>query len=268
MLCFPRVHSMTVLLVFVIGMGCQSVATLSAPGREQQVQLLEPRELVEMVQAGENIVFLDVREPSEYAENHIPGAINIPQREFAQRVGEIDKDALIVPYCNMDFRGFYAVRELRQLGFSRIALMRERGIYGWQAAGLPYVHAGVPEEQALAGVMVVDSSQLSDGADPVSVQPSGQTRHVRIDAANWHFDPNDLTVNAGDRIHLILRATEGDHFFVQPDYEIGVELKEGETHEVSFLADRPGEFRFGSCEWDGSELQVMKGRIRVLGAVQ
>ena len=64
---------------------------------------------------------------------HIPGAINIPRREFEARQSEVPQDALVLPYCNMDFRGFVAVRQLEAMGFERVGLMQERGIQGWKA---------------------------------------------------------------------------------------------------------------------------------------
>jgi heme/copper-type cytochrome/quinol oxidase subunit 2 len=59
---------------------------------------------------------------------------------------------------------------------------------------------------------------------------------------------------------------KGDHYFVLPDYEVQVAVPEGETREVVFVADRAGKFRFGSCEWDGSALQAMKGVLEVRSA--
>ena len=87
-------------------------------------------------------------------------------------------------------------------------------------------------------------------------------------ASEWFFDPNDLEVEPGDEIRLSIRSEIGSHFFVQPDYELAVALPEGETTEIRFVADRVGDFRFGSCEWDGGSLQVMKGRLRVRPRIQ
>ena len=44
-------------------------------------------------------VFLDVRDAGNYAASHIPGAINIPLAELADRLGELAKDAWIITYC-------------------------------------------------------------------------------------------------------------------------------------------------------------------------
>ncbi len=264
----PKLFKLVLLGFVALGVAaCQSPQPLQQPTRDR-VPLIPPRDLVERIQAGENIVFLDVREPQEYAEGHIPGAINVTQRDFESRIGEIDPEALIIPYCNMDFRGFYSVRQLRDVGRSNVALMEKRGIFGWRDLGLPVAggEAGVKESDALAALMSFPASELPgrDSYEPVAA--NGRVRHIRISANEWYFDPNDLTIDAGDTIRLIVASNEGSHYLVQPDFEIGLFIPEGEEREVTFVADRGGDFRFGTCEWDGSQLQVMKGRIRVNAA--
>ena len=41
---------------------------------------------------GEDITILDVRQPSEYKEGHIPGAILIPLPQLSDRINEIDPE--------------------------------------------------------------------------------------------------------------------------------------------------------------------------------
>ena len=45
------------------------------------------------------IVVIDTRAPDAYAEEHIPGAINIPTDELPRRLNELPKDKELVPYC-------------------------------------------------------------------------------------------------------------------------------------------------------------------------
>ncbi len=100
---------------------------------------LEPvsrNELVNRMRDGA-VVVLDVRPGDEYAAGHVPGAINVPLPELAQRLGGLPTDQAIVAYC----RGAYCV-----LSFEAVALLRERGYRArrmeeglpeWKAAGLP-----------------------------------------------------------------------------------------------------------------------------------
>jgi rhodanese-related sulfurtransferase len=90
------------------------------------VTLISPQRLIERIQAGEPIAFVDVRQPEEYAQGHIPGAINVPSGELSARRAELPRGSVLIPYCNMDFRGFVSARELEALGFE-VALLQERG---------------------------------------------------------------------------------------------------------------------------------------------
>lgn len=47
---------------------------------------------------GEDITILDVRQPSEYEESHIPGAVLIPLPQLGDRAGELDPDKPTLVY--------------------------------------------------------------------------------------------------------------------------------------------------------------------------
>ena len=65
-----------------------------------------------------NTLFLDVRDPDEYAETHAVGAINIPLAALRERLDEIPSHADIRVYCAVGMRGYVATRLLRQHGLS------------------------------------------------------------------------------------------------------------------------------------------------------
>ncbi len=45
------------------------------------------------------VIVLDTRDAESFAKEHIPGAVNIPTEELANRLGELSRDKEIVPYC-------------------------------------------------------------------------------------------------------------------------------------------------------------------------
>jgi rhodanese-related sulfurtransferase len=47
----------------------------------------------------DQIIAIDTRTPDAFAEEHIPGAVNIPTDELAKRLNELPKDKDVVPYC-------------------------------------------------------------------------------------------------------------------------------------------------------------------------
>ena len=63
---------------------------------------------------------IDVREDDEYAEAHLPGAINIPLSEFMARVDEIDEDLPVLLVCNTGVRSAQAAMYLASLGYDQL----------------------------------------------------------------------------------------------------------------------------------------------------
>ncbi len=84
---------------------------------------VEPKAVSERIAwADRSLVLLDVRTPAEYAEGHLPGAINIPHTELATRVAELadSRESDIVVYCRSGNRTRQALGVLKEAGFSRI----------------------------------------------------------------------------------------------------------------------------------------------------
>lgn len=76
-------------------------------------------------------VVLDVRTPAEFAEGHIPGAVNLPVDEVKARVEALiaDKSTAIVVYCRSGARSATAARTLKALGYTDVADMG--GLSNW-----------------------------------------------------------------------------------------------------------------------------------------
>jgi glyoxylase-like metal-dependent hydrolase (beta-lactamase superfamily II)/rhodanese-related sulfurtransferase len=79
---------------------------------------------------------VDVREPSEYAAGHVPGARSLPQAELATRLDELPRDRELVVVCAAGTRSVRAASFLRQAGFERVVNLAG-GTNGWRAAGHP-----------------------------------------------------------------------------------------------------------------------------------
>lgn len=82
------------------------------------------------------LTVVDVRDAKEFAEGHVPGALNIPVETFASGSGVLDKNKQIVVYCNSGGRSYNAYRKLQKLAYPNIVQM----IFAdWQAEKLPVV---------------------------------------------------------------------------------------------------------------------------------
>ncbi len=84
-------------------------------GDFKQVKVSEVRDIVE-----NGGFIMDVREPHEYAEGHVKGAVNIPMSEFRQRLDEIPTDKPVYVHCRSAQRSYNVARALGQLGFDNI----------------------------------------------------------------------------------------------------------------------------------------------------
>lgn len=78
--------------------------------------------------------FVDVREQDEYAEGHIPGAVNIPLTEFMARVDELSEDEPVVLVCNTGVRSSQAALFLVSMGYEDIYNLDD-GTKGWIKQG-------------------------------------------------------------------------------------------------------------------------------------
>jgi rhodanese-related sulfurtransferase len=81
---------------------------------------------------------LDVREPSEWNELHMPGAMLIPLGQLASRLSEVPKDKPVVVVCRSGNRSQEGRNILAANGFSSVTSMAG-GMREWQSAGLPTV---------------------------------------------------------------------------------------------------------------------------------
>jgi len=90
--------------------------------------------------AGQQAFFIDCRSPQAYKEEHIPGAINLPQLLFDDyfREGLIPRDQKVIVYCEGGdcLSSLEVAQKLITIGYTQVCVILE-GWAGWQAAGLP-----------------------------------------------------------------------------------------------------------------------------------
>ena len=79
-------------------------------------------------------MIIDVRNPDEYAEKHIPGAINFPLNELENRTKVLSKQTIIITACGKGGgRSAQAAELLKQLGFIKANFLCG-GTFGWYDA--------------------------------------------------------------------------------------------------------------------------------------
>jgi len=87
---------------------------------------------------GEKFILVDVREESEYANDHLPGAIHLGkgviERDIEAKVPELNTP--LVLYCGGGFRSALAADNLQKMGYSNVISM-DGGIRDWRNKGYP-----------------------------------------------------------------------------------------------------------------------------------
>jgi rhodanese-related sulfurtransferase len=91
---------------------------------------------------GDKFLLVDVREESEFARDHLPGAIHLGkgviERDIEERVPELNTEMIL--YCGGGFRSALAADNLQKMGYTNVISM-DGGIRGWREKGYPLTNA-------------------------------------------------------------------------------------------------------------------------------
>ena len=101
--------------------------------RETDVATVKAR-----LDAGDAFHFIDVREESEWAAGHLPGARHLGKGVIERDIERVvtDIDAEIICYCGGGFRSALVADTLQRMGYTRVQSM-DGGFRGWCEAGHP-----------------------------------------------------------------------------------------------------------------------------------
>jgi len=102
------------------------------------IKVVPAADVKKAIDGKEKAVFLDVRDPGEFAAGHLPGAVNISRGTLEFNVfGKIsDQNAKIYVYCKTAGRSTLATKTLNDLGFKNAVLM-DAQFEDWIKAGYP-----------------------------------------------------------------------------------------------------------------------------------
>jgi len=101
--------------------------------RETNVDTVKAR-----IDRGDKLLLVDVREESEFAKDHLPGATHmgkgIIERDIEVRVPELNTEMIL--YCGGGFRSALAADNLQKMGYTNVISM-DGGIRDWREKGFP-----------------------------------------------------------------------------------------------------------------------------------
>jgi len=120
-----------------IGFGLVMAALACAPSpKPAQAPSIEPEALYALLKGEDAPRVIDVRSPAEYAAGHIPGALNLPFEEIAERIVEVDTPNGVALYCMVGPRARKGEAALHSSGYTKI-LHIQGGLSAWKQRGLP-----------------------------------------------------------------------------------------------------------------------------------
>jgi len=95
-------------------------------------------EVKRKLDGGEKFLLIDVREESEYAKDHLPGAIHlgkgIIERDIEAQVPNLNTPLIL--YCGGGFRSAMAADNLQKMGYTNVLSM-DGGVRGWRERRYP-----------------------------------------------------------------------------------------------------------------------------------
>jgi rhodanese-related sulfurtransferase len=105
---------------------------------KKRVQEVSIDQVKARLDRGEKFLLVDVREESEYAKDHLPGAIHlgkgIIERDIEERAPELSTPLIL--YCGGGYRSALAADNLQTMGYTNVLSM-DGGIRGWREKQYP-----------------------------------------------------------------------------------------------------------------------------------
>jgi rhodanese-related sulfurtransferase len=117
----------------LLGLAVPALAQIEA---SPEAPSIAPAELNTRIASGDAPVVIDVRTAEEYASGHIPGAVNIPYDQVAERISEVEAPHGVALYCMVGPRARKGEAALLSAGYTSV-LHIEGGLTAWKEAGLP-----------------------------------------------------------------------------------------------------------------------------------
>ena len=105
---------------------------------KRRVKQTDVQNVKRLMDAGEKMLLVDVREDNEYAKDHLPTAVHmgrgVIERDVEQKVPDLATEMVL--YCGGGFRSALSADNLQKMGYTNVESM-DGGWKGWLAAGYP-----------------------------------------------------------------------------------------------------------------------------------
>ena len=214
--------------------GCSSAA-------QNSWQSISQAEALEIMQKEQNIMILDVRTEQEYADEHISGAVNLPNESIGTEPPALlpDKDQVILVYCRSGNRSKQAAQKLADLGYTNIKEFG--GINTWTGPKESY-------SDLIRPIMMLDAHKSSE-TDGISIEVTGYSKGMlevtlqNQSGSTWQYgEAFELSRKQGNEWHTLPLPEPKDKDDVSHELADGAKIV---LHrDISDLEPlEPGEYR-------------------------
>lgn len=134
-----------------------STATLS-PSATPTTPKVTVTELNARLRQGERFQLIDVRSAQEYAEGHVPGAMNLPMDQAEARIDDLQRQDPVVLICQSGTRATVTCTILKSHHDGLVVL--EGGTKAWMDASLPVVKTATNRLSLMRQVQMIAGTAL------------------------------------------------------------------------------------------------------------
>lgn len=120
------------------------------------------------------------------------------------------------------------------------------------------------DDQGEASAGVDDAAGEAVEGHDVATPVADDARHVAVAGRSFAFEPEEVTVQAGEAIAIVLRSEDDVHDFTVDDLEVHVTADSGSTSIGGLQVDDPGRYTF-YCSVEGHREAGMEGTLVVEG---
>ena len=143
----PSVSPVRCRSYFGVALGILTLITPAYAGHDQVEDDLTyflpiaPARAKELIDGGEKVLFVDLREPNDFQQGHLPGAVLLPLRELPSQFTKVPRTGRVVLYCSCgpgNIEEGYSYQILREQGYRNVSVL-EGGMTEWLRLGYPVV---------------------------------------------------------------------------------------------------------------------------------
>lgn len=121
--------------IWLILLALLSGGALAWPALTRSKHAVSTLQATQLLNKGK-IQVLDVRTTEDFAAGHLRTAKNIPLKELASRIGELDQSHAVLVVCTSGVQSARGAAQLHQSGFAEVYSL-DGGFTQWQSQGLP-----------------------------------------------------------------------------------------------------------------------------------